>query len=216
MATRDTLTMNRRQFLRGGIGIGAVTLVAGCTDENLQEAEREPAFVDGPVAEEEADLPVEQRLGVAADGVREADGAEIPDVDALEAFLDERGLAVESLEERTDEFAGDEADPEVEVSEHDPVVALEYVDDPAEGLVRSLGVVAGGYARLVNAGTESRKLDATRLTAGGDEFGEFEVRTPWAEEYNAGALTAREYAAEVLESAETSRETPEESSPTPG
>ena len=207
--------MNRRQFLRGGIGVGAAAL-AGCTDENLSEAEREPAFVDGPVDEEEADLPVEQRLGAAADAIGEADGARIPDVDALEAFLEERGLSVEHLEETTDEFAGEEADPEVEVSEHDPVVALEYVEDPAEGLVRSLGLVAGGYARLVDAGTESRKLDATRLTRDGDEFGAFEVRTPWAEEYNAGALTAREYAAEVLESAETSRETPVESGFTPG
>ena len=209
--------MNRREFLyRGGVGIGGAALVAGCTEQTLKEAENEPEFVDGPVAEEEADLPVEQRLGVAAEGIRTADGADVGDVDALEAFLEEAGLTVESLEEKTDEYAGEEVEPEVEVTEHDPVVALEYVDDPDSGLVRSVGLVAGGYAGLVDAGTESRKLHATRLDEDGREFGEFEVRTPWAEAYNAGALTPREFAVEVLETAETSRETPVGPTATPG
>lgn len=214
---RTNTTMNRREFLsRGGAGVVGVSLLGGCTDQNLSEAEREPAFVDEPVAEEEADLPVEQRLGVAAEAIREADGADVGDVDALESFLEERDLTVESLEEKTDEFEGEEADPEVEVSEHDPVVALEYVHEASAGLVRPLGLVAGGYARFVEAGTESRKLHTTRLTEEGEEFGEFEVRTHWAEEYNAGAYSAREYAAEVLESAETSHETPTGSTATPG
>lgn len=209
--------MDRREFIaRGGAGVASVALVAGCTDENLSEAEREPAFVDDPVAEEEADLPVEQRLGVAAEAIREADGADVGSVDALEAFLEERDVTVESLEETTDEFAGEAVDPEVEAAEHDPIVALEYVHGASAGLVRPLGLVAGGYARLVEAGTESRKLDATRLTEEGEEFGAFEVRTPWAEEYNAGVYTAREYAAEVLESAETTHETPTGSTTTPG
>ena len=196
--------MNRREFLyRGGVGIGGATLVAGCTEQNLKEAENEPKFVDGPVSEEEVELPVEQRLGVAAEGIRAADGVDVGDVDALEGFLEEQGLDVESLEEKTDEFAGVEVDPEVEVTEHDPVLSLEYVEEPSTGLVRALGVVAGGYARLVEAGTETRKLDAKRLGADGVAFGTFEVRSSWAEEYGAGALTPREYASEVLESAET-------------
>lgn len=209
--------MNRREFLyRGSVGIGSATLVGGCTEQTLKEAENEPEFVDGPVAEEEVDLPVEQRLGVAAEGILEAEEVEIGDVDALEAFLEEQGLTVESLEEKTDEFAGEEVDPEVAVREHDPVVALEYADDPDSGLVRSLGLTAGGYARLVDTGTESRKLHATRLDEAGREFGSFEVRAPWAEEYNAGVLTPREYAVEVLETAETSRKTPVGPTDTPG
>lgn len=209
--------MDRREFLyRGCVGIGGATLVAGCTEQTLKEAENEPEFVDGPVAEEEVELPVEQRLGVAAEGILAADDADVGDVDALEEFLAEQGVSVESLEEKTDEFAGEEVEPEVAVTEHDPVVALEYADEPDSGLVRSLGLVAGGYARLVDAGTESRKLHATRLDERGDEFGEFEVRTPWTEEYNAGVLTPREYAAEVLATAKTSRETPVGATDTPG
>lgn len=197
--------MKRRELLsRGGTCIGAALLV-GCTDPALQEAEREPEFVDGPVAEEEVDLSVDQKLGVAADGIRRAEGADIGAVDALESYLEEAGLDVESLAGTTAEYDDEEVEPEVGVEEHEPVVALEYAVEASSdpGLAHHLGTVAGGYAALIAADHDARKLDASVLEPDGALFGEYEVRTPWAEEYDADALTAREYAVEVLETAES-------------
>lgn len=200
--------MDRRELLsRGGtcIGTATLTLLVGCTDRALQEAEREPAFVDGPVAEEEVDLPVDQKLGIAADGIRRAEDVEIGSVDALGAYLEGEGLAVESLEETTTEYDDEEVEPEVGVEEHEPVVALEYAVEASSdpGLAHHLGLVAGGYAVLIAAGHGSRKLDASVLEPGGALFGEYEVRTSWAEAYDAGERTPREYAVEVFETAES-------------
>lgn len=198
--------MNRRELLtRGGIAIGTAGLVGGCTEDALKEAEREPPFVDGSVSEEEVDLPVEQRLGVAADGIERAEGADIADLAALDTYLLEGGVAVHSIEETRDEHDDEVVDPELGVEAHEPLVAVAYVtaERAGVGLVQHLGVVAGGYAALVAAGHDSAKLEATLLGRDERPYGLYEVRRPWASAYVADELTAREYAAEVLESAET-------------
>lgn len=184
--------MDRRNFLiRGGVAIGCATLLGGCTEQRLEEAKREPEAVDDFYAEEEVPLPVDQKLGIGADGVRTAEGVEIADIEALEEFLEERGFAVEKIEE--------------EVVEHEPIVSLEYVvtETIDRGLMHHLGIVAGGYATLVAAGDESEKLEASLFQPDGKKFGEYEVRHHWAEEYNAGELSAKEYVGEVLESAKS-------------
>lgn len=185
--------MNRREFLlRSGGVVGVSVALGGCTEETLEEAEREPPAVNGFFAEEELPLPVTQRLDVAADGVRAAENADVEDVDAFEQFLKDQGFTVEALEES-----------ETKVGE--PMLSLEYVVPESRdvGLAHQLGVVAGGYAGLVDAGHDSETLDASLLQPAGEKFGEYEVRHHWATEYNAGELTVKEYVGEVLEGAKT-------------
>lgn len=179
--------MDRRDFLRrGGLAAGIVAL-SGCTGERLQEAERRSPFE----GYEGIDLPVTQRLDIAAAGIERADGAEIRDTDALAAYLDDGGVSVESLEGTVD--AGE------------PLLSLEYAagEYAGRGLMHHLGAVAGGYAALVEAARGGEKLEASLHDGNRRKFGEYEVRRRWAEAYNDGAFAARRYADEVATTAES-------------
>lgn len=178
--------MRRRELLgRVGAAVGAVAGLSGCTTHSLQESEREPAVADG-LGEEEVDLPVSQPLGVAEDGIERGTEADVADVDDLEAYLDDAGIDVEHLAEEENEAGA-------------PIVSLEYVVEETldQGAMHHVGLVAGGYAALVDAGHEGEKLEASLLDSASREFGEYEIRRHWAEEYNGGALTAREFADEI-------------------
>lgn len=182
--------MHRRHFLRrAGIATASVTALAGCTDSKLKEAEAQPPLVEEYYHEEEVDLPVSQKFEKTAAGVSKADGAEIEDPDGFEAYLDEQGVGVEKVEET------------VEAGE--PHLSLEYVDSGEQGTLSTLGVVAGGYAVLVEAGHESEKLEATLLDPTHRAFGEFEIVRDWAEEYNEGAISAAKYGGLVAKTLES-------------
>lgn len=182
--------MHRRHLLRrAGIATAGVTALAGCTDSKLKEAEAQPPLVEEYYHEEAVDLPVSQKFEKTAAGVSKADGAEIEDADGFEAYLDEQEVDVEKLEETV--VAGE------------PHLSLEYVDSGEQGTLSTLGVVAGGYAALVEAGHEGEKLEAHLLDSDAREFGEYEIRRHWAEEYNEGVLTAREYANKIAVTVET-------------
>ena len=198
--------MNRRTLLkRGGIGVAALGTFSGCTEETLEEAETNPTFMDN-VSEEEIDLPVDQRIEVVEDGILRAEDAEIEDTDGLEAYLEEEGLSVEDLSE--EEKVVEEL-PEIEIEDVDvitndehgelPVLSLEYVRPDAieTGALDDMGVVAGGYAALVDAGPDAELLEATVVDSNREPFGSFDVLTPWAEEYVEGTITAREYGHKV-------------------
>lgn len=185
--------MDRRTFLSTtGTTLASVTALSGCTERRLEAAEEEPPVFDGFTAEEEVPLPVTRRLGVGADAVRTAaDGVEVPTLDELSTLLEERGIQVESLEE--------------EPGHHGRLVSLAYVaaETTSEGLMHHLGLVAGGTAALVAGGHETETLEASLLQPDEEEFGTYEVRRHWAEAYNAGDLSAHEYAGEVLQHAES-------------
>lgn len=198
--------MNRRTLLkRGGIGVAALGALSGCTEETLEEAETNPTFMEN-VSEEEVDLPVDQRIGVVEDGILRAEDAEIEDTDGLEAYLEEEGLSVEDLSE--EETVVEEL-PEIEIEDVDvitndehgelPVLSLEYVRPDAieTGALHDMGVVAGGYAALVDAGHDAALLEATVVDSNREPFGSFDVLTPWTEEYVEGTITAREYGHKV-------------------
>lgn len=185
----------RRGFLSRGVALlGGLAALAGCTEERLVEAEREPPPLEG-IEHEELDLPVEQRLAIAGEAIERAAGEAFGDLAALETYLVEQDLTVEDLAE--DETEGE------------PVVALESVFEQTSerGFLHHLGIVAGGYAALIRGthGSErthgSEKLEATLLDADSRPFGEYEVRRHWAEAYDEGELTAREYANEVAATA---------------
>lgn len=183
--------MERRELLRrAAVAVGAVVSSSGCTSHSLQESEREPRLADG-VSEAEVDLPVPQALGVAEAGIERAEAADIADIDEFEAYLADSGITVEHLEAKTED------------GEH--LLSLEYAaeDTPEQGLMHHLGIVAGGYAALVEAGHDGEKLEANLLDSNSREFGEYEIRRHWAAAYNADELTAREYANEVSVTVET-------------
>lgn len=176
--------MKRRDAIRAGAAVAGLAALAGCTEYRLQEAGREPPPFE-PISEEEFDLPVTQRLAIAEEGIERTAAAEIHDSDEFAAHLEEREIHVEKLEET--------------VAKGTKLLELEYVVEETveEGLMHHLGVVAGGYAALIEAGHESTKLEAHLLDPDGEEYGEYEIRLRWAEKYNEGEYTARKYADEI-------------------
>lgn len=176
--------MNRRALLRGCAAVASGAALSGCTTESLQEAERTPPLFDG-VRPEDVELPVRQRLEVAAAAIERAERAEVRSLDGLESVLEEHGVRVSSLEETTEKGR--------------PLVSLEYVVEEQfeRGLMADLGTVAGGYAALVEAGHERDRLDAHVLDVEETEFGSYEVRRSWASEYGSGAFSARTYAEKI-------------------
>ena len=193
--------MNRRTFLyRGGSSAVALVALSGCTEETLEGAETNPPFVD--IDPEEIELPVEQQEDVVADAVLRADDATVEDPADFEAFLDEAGLRVEDVSETekliTEKLEVEREDVDlVEETAHGEgtVLELEFVQ-PARletGVLHSIGLVAGGYAALVESGFDGELLEATVLDSDGDSFGSFHVLTAWAEEYNEGRISARVY-----------------------
>lgn len=193
--------MNRRTLLkRGGVGVAVLVGLSGCTEETLEEAETKPPFLD--VNDEELELPVTRAVDVVEEGILQADGAEIEDIDGFEAYLEEQELPVEDLseaekvvEEKLDVEREDVDVIEEEAHGEETVLELEYVQPERieTGALHAIGLVAGGYAALVTAGYDAELLEATILDSDLESFGAFDVLTAWAEEYNDGITSARTY-----------------------
>lgn len=187
--------MNRRHFLRRGATVAAasVTALGGCTERRLKDAESQPPPVEDRVREEEIDLPVRQKFETIEEAILLAADAEVDDVDAFETYLEDGGLAIEKLEEG--------------VEKGEPFLSLEFVveEHVERGQLADLGVVAGGYAALVEAGHDSEKLDIGLLDSDLRKFGESEIGRTWAEEYNEGTITAAKYGQLVARETESSR-----------
>lgn len=176
--------MHRRTLLRRVPAVACATTLSGCTTHSLREAERDPPAFEG-VREEAVDLPVRQRLAVAAAAIEGTATDDIEDLEAFASRLEAEGLSVEHL---------DEAE-----SHGEPILSLESVDEPSveRGAMHHLGVVAGTYAAAVAAGEDREALEVTLLDEGAEPYGEYEVRRHWAESYDDGEYTARTYAKEV-------------------
>lgn len=186
--------MDRRHFLRrGATAAASIAALGGCTERRLKDAESQPPPVEDRVREEEIDLPVRQKFETIEESILLAADAEVDDVDAFEAYLEDHGLSVEKLEET--------------VEKGEPLLSLEYVveEHVERGQLADLGVVAGGYAALVEAGHDSEKLKIHLLDSDRQMFGESEIGSTWAEEYNEGAITAAKYGQLVAHETESSR-----------
>lgn len=178
--------MDRRNFLRNGVGVVGVAVLSGCTEQTLKESESQPELLDHLFHYEEVDLPVRQTFEIAATGVLRAEDAAIQTPGEFEEYVREQGLAVEGTSEAV---RGDET-----------VLSLEYVVGEARDRGRALevGVVAGAFAALVEGEYGGDELDVTLLDPDGREFGEFAVRRSAAEAYNAGEMTAASYGSEAM------------------
>lgn len=187
-ADRDRLTTRRRLLRWGSVGVAAS--LAGCTADVGDEL---PPNEKWPVAELTPELPVRERTGVLEDRIRELAGADLADPDAFAAAVEEYDLEVESVETERD------------------VLTLEYHHPgrQAAGVLRDVGLLAGGYAALVEGGFDGVALDVTILETAPDSFGVAEIETRYAERFNAGKLSAAEYGELVASTVETDRDPPD-------
>lgn len=176
----------RRRPLLGALLAGGTPL-AGCARPVESDSEKTPPEVNEktPAGESAPDLPVEEVKDVAAAGVEAApDAVEGPE--EFEAALEERGVAVESVSEKPD------------------LLSVHHAVDSfaGGGLAEPLGIVAGVYAAYVGTVDDPVVLAASVLHDG-EAVGEYAIPPTWAEEYNAGAITATEYAEKVLKTVKT-------------
>lgn len=200
--------MDRRTVLHGSALVLCGAL-AGCTEQTLEEAETKPPFLD--INDEELRLPVTQRADVVEEGVMLADDAAIPDLESFESFLSDNGLPVERLDEveRIIEEKLEIEREDVDVIEETPhgegvVLELEFVqEDAGGGILHPIGLIAGGFAALVEEGADAEKLDATVLDAEHRPFGSFHVLAAWAEEFNGSETTAREFGSKAWSTAKS-------------
>lgn len=193
--------MNRRHLVTRCAGaIATLVAVSGCTEETLEETETKPPFIE--IDDEELDLPVDQQVEVVEDGVVRADNAEIETIGDFETFLEDEGVPIESLgavekpiaeKLETEREDIDEIDNEPHGS--GTVLEVEFVhpERTETGTLEYVGLIAGGYAALVDAGYDAELLEATVLNDADEPFGSFHVLTEWAEEYNEGTISARSY-----------------------
>lgn len=177
--------MNRRDFLRAGGAVGGALALAGCTETALESAKTPPPALDDWFHQEELELPVDQLFEVVAEAVERADGTTLGDPDELEAYLTDEGVEVEDLKE--------------EIEEGEPILSLSHLfRTTGKSIAEIAGVVAGGYAALVRSDPEFEELKVEVHEPDGRLFGGYEVATTWAEEYDAGELSAAEYGGQVL------------------
>lgn len=183
--------MDRRDYLRHSIALGAIGALTGCTEQTLKDAKNPSPPVDRLYDEEDLDLPVERQFDTVAAAIERAEGETFEDPEEFEEYLLDAGFAVEHLEE-TEESG-------------ETILELEFVLEETikEGNAHGLGVVAGGYAALVRGGYDGDELKASVFDSDSRKFGEFEVMTEWAEAYNEGEKTTADYGSEVLHTLET-------------
>ncbi|MFA9501265.1 hypothetical protein ACERIM_00620 [Natrinema sp. H-ect1] len=181
-------TRTRRRFLRAGT-VAATAALAGCIEEMGTEF---PTNEKWPISEYVPSLPVAERSAILEERIPELAGADITDPEGLGSALEEYDVAVESIERERD------------------VLTLEYVntDRHDEGNVHDVALLAGGYAALIETGYDAVALGATILDDAPASYGSATVETTYAEEYNAGELTAAEYGELVVSTIESQRYEP--------
>ncbi|ADB60606.1 hypothetical protein Htur_1721 [Haloterrigena turkmenica DSM 5511] len=180
---------SRRRLLQTS-AVAATVGLAGCIEEMGTEF---PQNTEWPVSERVPDLPVRERIEIVEERIHELAEEDIAGPDELVSALEEYDLTVESIERDRD------------------VLALEYVntDRDDEGDLHDVGLLAGGYAALIDGGFEAAALGATILDDAPASYGSATVETPWAVEYNHGELTAAEYGEHVAGTIESQRYEPE-------
>lgn len=183
------LTSTRRRFLRAG-SLTCGALLAGCTADVGEEL---PPNRKRTTSEYAPELPVVERTSILAERIRQGADAEVETLDDMAAILEEYALDVEDVARERD------------------VVTLEYVatERYREGTLHHVGLVAGAYASLVAAGVDAVAVDVTILDDAPATFGAAAVETRWAERFNDGTLSAKEYGELVADTIESKRDDPD-------
>lgn len=179
----------RRRLLRAG-GLAGVALLSGCTGDVGDEL---PPNDKRPVSGYVPELPVTQRSSILAERIRVGADAGVESEADLEGAFEEHSLEIESVDTERD------------------VLTVEYVTTEryVQGALHDVGVLAGAYASIVDAGVDTVAMDVTILDDAPESYGAAEVDTAWALGYNDGTLTAEEYGELVGTTVETKRDSPD-------
>lgn len=167
-----------------------MTLLSGCTAEVGDEL---PPNDKRPVSGYLPALPVTQQSSILAERIRTGADAGIETEEDLAGAFGAYSLEIESVARERD------------------VLTVEYITTEryAEGALHDVGLVAGAYASLVEAGFDGVAMDVTILDDAPASFGAAEVDTAWADGFVAGELTAEEYGELVTTTIETKRDSPD-------
>ena len=184
----STRSRSRRDLLRGA-GVAGAFLLAGCTEDVGEEF---PPNREWPVSEYLPELPVEERSAMVAERIEETADSDVEEPEDLQGVLPD-DLAVETVERERD------------------VLHVEYssAERRRSGTVHQVGSLAGAYASLVESGYDAVALSISILDDAPSSYGVATVETPWAEAYNAGELTAKEYGEHVSGTIESKRHSPD-------
>lgn len=179
----------RRRFLRAG-GLAGVALLSGCTADVGDEL---PPNDKRPVSGYVPELPVTQRSAILAERIRTGADLGTESEADLDGAFEEYSLEIESVETERD------------------VLTVEYVttERDVQGTLHDVGLLAGAYASIVEAGVDTVAMDVTILDDAPESYGAAEVETAWALEYTDGELTAEEYGELVGTTVETKRDSPD-------
>lgn len=166
-----------------------MALLSGCTADVGDEL---PPNDKRPVSRYVPELPVTQRTSILAERIRIGAEAGVDSEEALAGAFEEHSLEIESVATERD------------------VLTVEYVTTEryAQGALHDVGLLAGAYASLVEAGVDTVAMDLTILDDAPASFGAAEVDTAWAQGFNDEDLTAEEYGELVETTVETKRDSP--------
>jgi hypothetical protein len=167
-----------------------MSTLSGCVDEIGEEL---PTNTKTPVSELVPELPVRERIEVLEEGITALADEEISDLEGFAAALEAHGVNVEEMAEELE------------------VVTVEFVSSRRvdAGKLHGIGPIAGAFAALIGSGFETTALEITILDPASTSFGAATAETVWAERYNAGGLTAREYGELVADTIESKRHPPD-------
>ena len=188
-ADGETGTPTRRRLLQLS-GVAGLFLLSGCTEDVGEEF---PENTKWPTAELKPELPVTERTDVLEERIEELSEEEITDEDEFAAAFDDYALEVESVEYEQE------------------VLSIEYVNTKlySEGNLHDIAPIAGAFASLVDSGYDVVGLGITVLDAAPASFGSASIEAEWAEAYNAGEFSAKEYGELVATTVESKRHPPE-------
>ncbi|MFC4437337.1 MULTISPECIES: hypothetical protein [Natrialbaceae] len=182
-------SLRRRRLLQLG-GLGGLLLLSGCTEDVGEEL---PPNTEWPVAELKPELPVAERTEVLEERIQAMADAEITDEDEFAEAFDEYAFEIESVEREQE------------------VLTVEYVSTEryAEGTLHDVAPIAGAFAALLESDYDALALSITTLDGAPAAYGSAYVEAEWAEAYNEGELTAKEYGELVEGTVESERQPPE-------
>jgi hypothetical protein len=180
----------RRALLRGGLSLTGVAALGGCVEEIGEEF---PPNAKTPVSERVPELPVRERTEVLEEGIMALSSEEITDLESFADAIEDHGVEVK------------------EVAEELEVMTVEFVSSRRvdAGKLDGIGPIAGAFAALIASGFETTALEITILDPESTSFGAATAETTWAERYDAGRLTAKEYGELVASTIESKRHPPD-------
>ncbi|WP_121742875.1 hypothetical protein [Natronorubrum halophilum] len=182
-------TSTRRRLLRMS-GVVGLFLLSGCTEDVGEEL---PKNTKWPSAALKPELPVTERTDVLEERIEALADAEITDEDEFGATFDDYALEVEAVEREQN------------------VLSIEYVNAKqySEGNLHDIAPIAGAFAALLDSGYDVLGLGITVLDGAPASFGSASIEAEWAEAYNDGGLSAKEYGELVATTVESTRRPPE-------